>query len=79
MTTTGSVVIESLRLDASEVPIENVFVSIDLGADVAYVAYEDESSIKWDQLSRTDAEFMAGLGARTAIHLRPAPQLGRTR
>lgn len=51
------------------VPLESVFVSIDLEDDIAYVAYEGESGIWWEEVSRTHGELVARLGAHAQVQL----------
>jgi hypothetical protein len=53
----------------SVVPLETVFVSIDLDSDIALVAYDGESGIRWDEVSREAGELLARLGARAQVHL----------
>jgi hypothetical protein len=55
---------ESLR-----VPLEDVFVSLDIGANVAYLVCETSAGLRWKELSREDAEFLAAMGARSQIRL----------
>jgi hypothetical protein len=77
MTGTRNAVATSL-LDrgGSLVALEELFVSIDLDADVAYVAYEEESAIHWDEVSRADGGLLARMGARSLIHLGSSSRLG---
>ena len=49
------------------VPLGSVFVSIDLDREVAHVAYETETGIKWGDLTRADGELLARLGVRAQI------------
>jgi hypothetical protein len=55
---------ESLR-----VPLEDVFVSLDIEANVAYLVCETTSGLRWKELSRADAEFLAAMGTRSRIRL----------
>jgi hypothetical protein len=56
-----------------DVDLDGVFVSLDLDADVAYVAYDGDSGIAWGELPRAAGEFLATLGARTHVNrTRPA-------
>ena len=73
MTRSGAAVINKLQGESGGVLLQSLFVSIDLEADVAYVAYEDDSSIKWDELPRVDGEFLAGLGAKAVVHVPSRP------
>lgn len=57
------------------VALEDVFVSIDLGGDVAYVACEDGSAIRWQEVPRAEGELLVRMGARSEIHLRFAPRI----
>jgi hypothetical protein len=54
------------RREGSLVALEDVFVSIDLDGDVAYVAYEDESAIRWEEVARADGELLVRMGARSS-------------
>lgn len=51
------------------VALEDVFVSIDLCADMAYLAYEDGSSIHWGEVSRADGELLVSAGVRAQVQL----------
>jgi hypothetical protein len=64
--------------DFEALPLEKVFVSIDLDGDVAYVTYEAKSGIRWEELSRPDGELLASLGARSHIHLGSTVRIGIT-
>lgn len=52
------------------VALGDVFVSMDLRRDVAYVAYQGETGIEWDELPRAGGRLLAALGARTDVGLR---------
>jgi len=56
--------------------IDDVFISIDLDTDVAYVAYEDGSGIRWDEVSRADGELLASMGGLSLIHLGSSSRVG---
>lgn len=53
--------------EGSAVPIEGVFVSLDLESDLAYVVWESRTGLCWKQLPREDAELLASLGARAEV------------
>ncbi len=55
--------------EGSAVPIEGVFVSLDLETDLAYVVCESSTGLRWKQLPREDAELLASLGARAEVRL----------
>lgn len=63
---------------STTIPIGDVFVSIDLEANVAYVAYESTSGLRWKELSRADGELLATLGASSQVLLRPSGQPATT-
>ena len=50
MTGTGNAVATERGSESSVVALENVFVSIDCDRNVAYVAYETESMIRWHEI-----------------------------
>ena len=58
------------------VPLGSLFVSIDLDREVAHVAYETDTGIRWDDLTRANGEFLARLGARAQIVVGPATTSG---
>ncbi|HZA41091.1 MAG TPA: hypothetical protein VFA00_10750 [Actinomycetota bacterium] len=64
--------------EMNAIPLEDVFVSNDLNGDVAHVAYDGKSGIRWKEVSREDGELLATLGARSHIHLRSAARTGMT-
>ena len=66
---TGSVVVSLQEDEVVAVPVGDVFVSIDLGSDLAYVACEGDASIRWKEVSRTDGELLVTMGARAEIQL----------
>jgi hypothetical protein len=70
MTGVGSALATERELERrSVVPLEDVFVSIDFDGNVAYVAYEDESAIRWREVLRVEGELLVRMGARAHLHL----------
>ena len=67
--TTSSSVLTMVVDEGTVVPVGRVFVSIDLEDDVAYVAYEGESGIRWEEVARPRAELVARLGAYVEVQL----------
>lgn len=78
MTGIGNTASTQRGREGSLVALEDVFVSIDLDGDVAYVAYEDESAIRWEEVARAEGELLVRLGARAHLHLRSAARIGIT-
>ena len=78
MPETRMAVVTGRGREASVVAVEDVFVAMDLDDDVAYVAYEDESAIRWDEVSRAEGELMVRMGARAHIHLGSTARIGLT-
>jgi hypothetical protein len=64
--------------DGMVVPLEGVFVAIDLDDDTAYVAYEGGTGIRWEEVSRTQGELLARLGAHAQIHIGTPSLIGRS-
>ena len=60
----------------TSVPLGNVFVSIDLDREVAHVAFETDTGIKWGDITRANGELLARLGARAEIVVGPATTSG---
>lgn len=66
------------RTRSATVPVEDVFVWLDFDADAAYVVCESDSGLRWKQIPRDEGEFLASLGARAHVLLRPGSQLANT-
>jgi hypothetical protein len=43
------------------------FVSFDLTRDVAYVVHDCNSTLRWREISRTDAELLVAMGAHAQV------------
>ena len=48
----------------------DVFVSIDLGRDVAYIAYRVSEGLRWAEITLSGAGFLLAIGAPTQVDLR---------
>jgi hypothetical protein len=42
--------------------VDDLFVSIDLTEDVAYVVHDCSSTLRWREISRADAELLVAMG-----------------
>jgi hypothetical protein len=79
MTGTAALLVGSEgRARSTTVPVEDVFVWLDLAADAAYVVCESDLGLRWKQIPRDEGELLASLGARTHVLLRPGAQLSNT-
>ena len=50
-------------------PLDDVFVSIDLDDDVAHIACDGGDGIRWKALPRADGELLVRLGASAHVPL----------
>ncbi len=53
----------------SAIPLREVFVSVDLDANVAHVVCESGTGLRWKEVPISDAVLLAALGARTHVGL----------
>jgi hypothetical protein len=51
-----------------------VFVSFDLTPDVAYVVHDCNSTLRWREISRNDAELLVAMGAHAQVAMEEAPK-----
>ena len=51
-------------------PLDDVFVSIDLDGEVAHIACDGGDGIRWKALPRADGELLVRLGAGAQVRLR---------
>jgi hypothetical protein len=54
---------------STKVPLADVFVSLDIETNVAYLVCETTAGLRWKELSRADAEFLVTMGANSQIRL----------
>ena len=71
-----------VRGTSETVPLDDVFVAIDLDDEVAHIACDGGDGIRWKAIPRADGELIVRLGAGAPVRLRTevTPYLGgRTR
>ncbi len=58
------------------VDLEDLFVFIDCKDEVAYVAHEGGQTIQWQEVPRSEAEWLVRVGARSELQLRSGARIG---
>lgn len=71
MTAIHSTVVEPAD---ARTPIEDVFVSLDMATDLAYVVCPSASGLLRKEVSRADGELLSALGASSQVHLSSGAQ-----
>jgi hypothetical protein len=56
--------------------VDDLFVSIDLAQNVAYVVNDCQASLHWQEIPRRDAELLVAMGAHSVVTIGSDPIKG---